>query len=660
MTRPDLTETEYVRAAELLNLPPEDRRLSPYTGFTRAHWEAAADGMLNHAWRWASPRGGRIDMPGRSSGSGVRSDGLEGYARTFLAAAFRTAGAQGEDPHGWMQRYAEGLVAGTENPGSDDADSWPIIKDHDVFGQPMVESASVALGLRLTRPWLWDRLDGGQQDRAEAWLRDALTSLPASNNWYLFPYTVAGFLESVGRGDALTARIRQRGLDLLDDWYVGQGWYTDGEGGGYDYYNGWALHLYPVLDDLMAAQEGGADPQAGSVWGERLEEHLRSFSHFFAADGAPVHFGRSMTYRFAAGAAVGVGAVLGRTPLAPGASRRIISGSLRHFLEHGALNEHGLLSLGWHGPHEPTCQTYSGPASPYWASKAFVSLLAPADHPLWADPEEHAPAETSDHVVAVPSAGLLIQSTRSDGVVRLHNHGSDHFRVEKGDADVGRDPLYNRWAYSSRTGPTGATNLPDNEFTVIWRGRRGLRVRAHALGAGAAGDWGWAASWHRPVFAQGVSVVPGLCVRSVVVVRGAYELRVHAVSGAPDRASAESSGWAVPDPRIREEAASWGTGAEAELFPLSGWDQADEVVAPAGTAFASAATVGRLQAGLKPGADRVFVSLAVLSGAFQEEIPNPADVIEELEVRDGAVSFRWAGDAEITRVQLDPVTVTRG
>lgn len=30
----------------VLNLPVEDRVSSPYTGLTRVHWEAAADGML--------------------------------------------------------------------------------------------------------------------------------------------------------------------------------------------------------------------------------------------------------------------------------------------------------------------------------------------------------------------------------------------------------------------------------------------------------------------------------------------------------------------------------------------------------------------------------------------------------------------------------------
>lgn len=658
-----------------LDLPAEDRTLSPYTGWTRAHWEATADGMLAHAWHWASPRGARLDLPGRSSRSGVRSDGLEGYARTFLAAAFRVAGAQGEDPHGWLERYAEGLVAGTENPGEDDADSWPVIRSYDVFGQPMVESASVALGLRATRPWLWDRLSTQEQDRAETWLRGALTSVPAPNNWYLFPFTVAGFLESVGRGDELTAQIRERGLTLLDSWYVGDGWYTDGDGGSYDHYNGWALHLYPVLDELLAARESGADPrEATSVWGERLREHLGSFAHFFAADGAPVYFGRSMTYRFAAGAAVGLGAATGNSPLTAGASRRILSGALTYFLDHGALNDDGLLSLGWHGEHEPTLQPYSGPASPYWASKAFVALLAPADDPLWTSQEEASPAETGDHVVAVPAPGLLLQSTQRDGVVRLHNHGADHLRDVDGEATASGDPLYDRWAYSTHTGPTAAHNQPDNDLAVIWRGARGSRRRIRPLGAGAepprtgspgtgAGEgWGWAASWHRPIFSGRAAAVPGLTVCSVVVAKGAYELRIHRVSGVPEDASVESTGWAVADTRadhgVAADTAGWVASA---LLPLAGWETADEVAAPAGTAYTPSARVPRLRAALRPGEDAVLVSVGALAGGLNDGgVLDLSGVVEELRAEEGVVSFRWAGDAETTRVQLDPVTVTRG
>ncbi|MEU0132900.1 DUF2264 domain-containing protein [Streptomyces sp. NPDC006296] len=620
-------------------LPSEDRATSPYTGYTRAHWEAVADGLLHAAWTWATPGRALLDLPGRPSRSGVRSDGLEGYARTFLTAAFRVAGADGRDPHHWLERYADGLAAGTRTAGRDDAESWPLILDHTVAGQPMVESASVAIGLRLTRPWLWDRLDGAVQDRAEEWLRGALRHTPAPNNWYLFPYSVAGFLESVGRGDAETAAARRRALDLLEVWYRGEGWYADGDGRAFDHYNGWALHLYPVLDAYLSG-----DPEASALYGARLSEHLESFSLMFGADGAPLHFGRSLTYRFAAGAAVGMGAVSGHTPLAPGVSRRLVSGALRYFLERGSAGDDGLLSLGWHGPHEATLQVYSGPSSPYWASKAFVSLLAPAEHPLWTAQEEPAPSEVRDRVLSLPSPGLLVQSTRADGVVRLHNHGSDHVRPHEGETADVADPLYARLAYSTATGPTASANTADNHLSVRIGGVRSSRVRIRPLGAGHGDGWGWAASWHVPVFPDGPPTVPGLRVESVTVVRGRYELRVHRILGAPPGARAEETGWATgPD-----------GGVGSALHGLHGWTDREDVRAPQGTAFARWAVLPRLGAGVE--GTELLVALASLTA---EQDPAPlAGAVSGVRVTGATVEVTWADDGARTRVGFAPPEVT--
>ncbi|MGW9134923.1 DUF2264 domain-containing protein [Streptomyces sp. NPDC055681] len=619
-------------------LPSDDRDLSPHTGYTRAHWEATADGLLRAAWQWSTPGRALLDLPGRPSGSGVRSDGLEGYARTFLAAAFRVAGADGKDPHGWLDRYADGLAAGTRTPGRDDPESWPLILDHHVQGQPMVESASVAIGLRLTRPWLWDRLDAGVQDRAEEWLRGALRHTPAPNNWYLFPYSVAAFLESVGRGDAETARAKERALDLLEGWYRGQGWYADGDGAAFDHYNGWALHLYPVLDAHLSG-----DPELSAHYGSRLREHLDSFSLLFGGDGAPIHFGRSLTYRFAAGSAVALGAVTGHTPLSPGASRRVISGSLRYFLDRGATGTDGLLSLGWHGPHEATLQHYSGPASPYWASKAFVSLLAPEGHPLWTATEEPAPSEGPDRVLALPAPGLLIQSTRADGIVRLHNHGSDHVRPHEGESGVQDDPLYSRQSYSTVTGPTSKVNAADNHLAVVVAGVRSGRRSIRPLGAGQGDGWGWAASWHRPVFTSGAPMVPGLRVESVTVVRGRYELRVHRVLGAPAGARVEQTGWATgPDDGVR-----------SVLHGLHGWETSDEVRAPQGTAYTRWAVVPRL------GADAegtvLLVSLASLTA--EPDATALAVAVSAVNVDGDTVEVGWAEDGATTRIGFEPLKV---
>ncbi|SEL21078.1 DUF2264 domain-containing protein [Streptacidiphilus jiangxiensis] len=514
-------------------LPPEDRTRSPRTGWTRAHWEAVADGLLGAVRPHAGPEQALISLPGpRPSVSGARSDGLEGFARTFLLAAFRVAGAGGEDPHGLLEQYAAGLAAGTRTPTAErqltagDPVSWPVIGDR---SQSMVESASVALGLRLTRPWLWDKLDGRTQSKVRAWLSGALHHTPADNNWWLFPFTVGAFLAETDDHAAAHAAVA-RGLQKIDQWYLGDGWYTDGRPRAFDHYNGWALHLYPVLHAHLSGDQALLDR-----YGSRLHAHLDGYASTFGADGAPMHQGRSLTYRFAATAPLWAGALTGHTPLAPGATRRLASGVLRHFLDHDALDADGLLTLGWYGPYLPVVQEYSGPASPYWASKGFLGLLLPADHPVWTDREAPAPVETGDAVVPLRGPGWLIQSTAADGLVRLHNHGSDNQLADQVLAD---DPLYARLAHSTATAPVH-DGPPDNHFGLVVAGAPSERGRIRPRGAGP----GWAASTHHPRI--GGAALPGVRVLSLVLAHGPDEIHAHLVTGASPGTEARHSGWAA-------------------------------------------------------------------------------------------------------------------
>ena len=397
-----------------LALPPADRVRSPLTGWTRAHWEALADRQLQALVPYATPRFAQYRLPGRGSWSGVVSDGLEGFARSFLLAAFRIAGAAGDADPALVERYALGLAAGTDR---DSGEAWPELTD---CSQQMVEAASIAVGLHETRPWLWDRLDTGVRERVVDWLSGFVGARTWDNNWRLFQVVAEQFLASVG------APHRQAdidgGLDRIEDWYRGDGWYSDGDGRNFDYYIGWALHLYPLLWARMAGP--GHDDGRGAVYRERLARFLATYPHFFGADGAPVHQGRSLTYRFAATAPVWMGALADCSPLAPGLTRRLASGTARHFVERGVPDERGLLPLGWYGTHLPSTQAYSGPASPYWASKGFLGLLLPADHPVWTDRELPLPVEESDRYTALPRPGWLLHGTRHDGIVRLVEDGT--------------------------------------------------------------------------------------------------------------------------------------------------------------------------------------------------------------------------------------------
>ncbi|MFI8320169.1 DUF2264 domain-containing protein [Streptomyces sp. NPDC085529] len=636
-------------------LPPEDRALSPHTGWTRAHWEAVADGLLAAAGRHAGPEHALVDLPGaRPSLSGRRSDALEGYARTFLLAALRVAGAGGEDPHGLLPRYAAGLAAGTRTPTAErdladgDAVSWPRIADRP---QALVEAASIAVALRLTRPWLWDRLDEGTRERVRAWLAPGLGPSPVDNNWWLFPAMVGGFLAESGPDpDGRARRALDRGLDRIEQWYLGDGWYTDGRPRAFDHYNGWAFHLYPPLHAHLAGDAALLD-----TYGGRLASYLAGYAHTFGADGAPVHQGRSLAYRFAAAAPLWAGALTGHTPLSPGTTRRLASGALRYFLDRGALDPDGLLTLGWFGPHPATVQAYSGPASPYWASKGFLGLLLPPDHPVWTAVEEPGPAETADHVVPLPQPGWLIQSTAADGIVRLHNHGSDD---QPADRTLPDSPLYARLAHSTVTGPAHG-DTPDNHFGLLVDGVLTARGPIRPLGAGD----GWAASAHTP--RAGGTGLPGVTVTSLVLATGAEELRLHLVTGAAPGTGIRHSGWAAAGGNAHvaaegPEATAVAVGTDgarltSTLRGLLGYTSASGSELPGGTALGESAAVPVLAGRTATDGPSLFAAVARLTGTATPPPPPP-----HLTVDGPRVEVRWPGGG-VHRAVLAPdaVTVTR-
>jgi len=606
-----------------LRLPDPDRVLSPMTGWTRAHWESLADHLLESAARYATPDFAQFRLPGRLSRSGLVSDGIEGFARTFLLAAFRIAGAAATGPGGAVPsentavsrltaRYAEGIAAGTRR-GSPSA--WPEITD---CSQQMVEAAAIAIALHETRPWIWDELDRRTQDDVRAWLGSFTGRRPHQNNWLLFQVVTEQFLaEAGGRYDQNEI---DRGLEAIEAWYLGDGWYTDGAGQNFDYYIGWAMHLYPLMWSRIA---GDGDGGRAQVYRERLREFLGQYQYFFGADGAPVHQGRSLTYRYACAAPLWLGELFGATPLQPGQTRRIASGVVRHFTERGVPDQDGLLSLGWYAPFLPATQTYSGPGSPYWASKAFAGLLLPPEHPAWTETERPAPTDMADQTIAMPAPGFLLHSTRNDGIVRLLNHGSDHNTPRPARPETDRatdDPHYAKLAYSSCTAP--GTSDPawranvDNQIAVLAAdGTPSRRIRIDRIAVAAQ----QASSRHTAVLSDGASGT----IETAVLVRGPWEIRAHLVR-APASLTVRDGGYAIaaavpPATAIISGASPWASairpgGLASVVVGLYGWAEAGVSAELQATAFGPHSAVPYLLSGPRQQAESVHVSLVVLTG----------------------------------------------
>ncbi|WP_345801379.1 DUF2264 domain-containing protein [Microbacterium sp. AZCO] len=525
--------------------------------WSRAQWLQYADRLLSGARAFASPGHGRITPPGAEGGYGNAIDGLEGFARTFLLAGFRIAGERGQGVDDLIDFYSRGIRTGVD-PNA--PDRWLRLDEHP---QAKVEAASLALILDLTRPWIWDRLDQITQKRVVAYFAPAVgdRTYPRTN-WLWFRLVVQTFLRSVG--GPWSPQDVADDLALHDSFARPDGWLSDGDERSYDHYVGWALHLYPVLWSRM---QGAAELAAGRTAKDiaLLDRFLLDAAALVGADGSPLIQGRSLIYRFAAAAPFWVGAIAEVPSTSLGALRHAADRVVGHFAGSGVPDARDLLSMGWHGDWRRLAQAYSGPASPYWATKGLLGISLPADHPVWSAPAEPLPVEAGDTLRAVRAAGWVVSGTRADGIVRIVNHGTDH--AAEG-ALVGDSPLYARLGYSTATAPLANGRawrepLEQSVALVDEAGEATHRAAMQLLDVRIDGEVGiaastWPAHWIEPAETQvrhgsgiqgDVMIAGRLTVRSLV--RGPWELRIvdlDALEPGYDGAlTLRVGGWAVAD-----------------------------------------------------------------------------------------------------------------
>jgi len=580
-------------------------------GWTRADWERLADELLAAVRPFATPGHALVHLPGPESRSGRWSDGLEGFARTFLLAGFRLAQGDAQDHAEW---YAAGLAAGSDPrraagrlgppQNAHTSERWPL---PDEIPQARVEAASIALALHESR--LWPQLDGRVQEQLVDWLgRMRRVEVPA-NNWLWFRAIVSAFLRSVGADWA--PEDLEEAAARTDEWYVGDGWYTDGAGRNFDYYNGWALHFYP----LWLSRISGEPPAERHR--ERLRRFLEDAQHLVGADGAPLLQGRSLTYRFAMLAPFWTGAIFGCTPLSPGRTRRLANGVVGHFIGAGCRDERGLLPLGWHRAFPAMRQTYSGPGSPYWAAKGFAGLVLAPEHPVWTAGEEPLELEQRDVERVIGPPGWLVSGTRADGIVRVANHGTVH----RGPAD---DPLYARHAYSTHAAPQ-VGGAPDVAL-LDEHGRPTPRGAIVTLRVGGR---------------QAVSRLEGERAVTASVLHGPWEVRLVRVAQ-PCRLRV--SGFALAG----EGGDGWARRGEltSRVTPLRGFTALGVERLLGTDPFGDPAFVPYAEMDARPGA--LYAALVTLAREAPGEV--------ELSVGGDAVEIRFP-DGELERVELGPELV---
>ncbi|MHA1140672.1 DUF2264 domain-containing protein [Enterobacter mori] len=368
---------------------------------------------------------------------------MEGLSRALWGLFPLMAGGEGES---WSEKYLDAIKLGTD-PQS--AGYWGETGPYD---QRLVEMAAYGLGLSLLGDKLLERFTEREVMNLHAWLSQITDAQMPDSNWNYFAIMVQlGFKRA---GLPYDQRAIDHRFALMDAYYLGDGWYSDGPGRPKDYYISMAFHFYGLIYAALSGDEARAD-----VLRERSRLFAQDFIYWSAADGASVPFGRSLTYRFAMVAFWSAVAFSGLEVFTPGIVKGIILRHLRWWQQQPITDRDGILTLGFAYPNLAMCEDYNSPGSPYWALKTYLILALPETHPFWLAEEQLLPALAEKHVI--PHARqILIHAEKSQhvtmltaGQLELNNY-------------VNTDAKYTKFAYSSRFG-----------FTIE-RGRFGLKHAA--------------------------------------------------------------------------------------------------------------------------------------------------------------------------------------
>ncbi len=288
-----------------------------------------------------------------------------------------------------LRQWALKAYANAVDPQSNDYLLWR--KE----GQPLVDAAYIAESLLRGYDALWLPLDSLTKAR----YIDEFTRLrrvePPYTNWLLFASTIESFLAKAG---APYDSYRVNGaVRKCEEWYVGDGWYSDGQGTfAFDYYSSYVFHAM-YLETLASMRDKHAYGWNinYSEYYKRALKRCQKFAiileRFISPEGTFPVFGRSVPYRLAAMQPLSLMAWYQTLPsdLTNGQVRRALTKTMHRMWDApGNYNEKGYLTIGFCGQQPDVADWYTNNGSLYITSEVLLPLGLPATHDFWTCDEQ--------------------------------------------------------------------------------------------------------------------------------------------------------------------------------------------------------------------------------------------------------------------------------
>lgn len=260
-------------------------------------------------------------------------------------------------------------------------------------GQIMVDAAYIAESFLRAYDELWTPLDDVTKQRYIKNFQGVRAIDPPYTNWLLFSSTIEAFLAKAGaQYDEYRVNSAVR---KTEEWYVGDGWYSDGPVFSFDYYSSYVFHpMY--LETLAAMRDANANTRIDyAKYYDRALPRAQKFAivleRFISPDGTFPVVGRSIPYRLATMQPLALMAWYKKLPadLKPAQVRAALTKAIHRMFDYqNNFNKGGYLTIGFCGSQPDVADWYTNNGSLYMTSLVFMPLGLPESDEFWSAPAE--------------------------------------------------------------------------------------------------------------------------------------------------------------------------------------------------------------------------------------------------------------------------------
>ncbi len=423
----------------------------------------------------------------------------------------------------WLDLYKDGLVHGTT---PEDEEYWADIFDYD---QKMVEVAAIVFSIAINQQSLWRDFSDTERDRLYRWLNQINDYDMPKNNWRYFRILTNMTFRLLGL--QWNEERMKEDFDLIESFYIGYGWYFDGQPTQIDYYVAFAIHYYGLIYAKLMEE---IDPEKCRVLKERSTLFFPDFVYWFANNGEEIPFGRSLTYRYAHSSPFAAMAYA-ELDVDYGVLKNLVLRNLESWMKRPIFDNSGVLSIGYGYPNIFMSENYNGCGSPYWCNKVFLILGLNEDHPFWTAKEKEYPYESRK---LLKHARMLVTHDEN-------NHVLAYVTGQRCAAELGQDlPKYEKFVYSNQFGVSVSrgTTLQqgafDNVLAFSWEGEDRYCMRNGFT----------AYDIDEKCLSVSYSPMNGVKVKSMIVPYRNWHVRIHSIEN-EEAIEIADGGFSIPQER---------------------------------------------------------------------------------------------------------------